>query len=199
MSKISPAIRTIGLLIAATVVIAFVACSSNYPAPVFVESPDCEGLTHGVLPVTDLTLSTDGIDIDLRVEVADKSGERTQGLMCRESIPPGTGMLFAYQTDRTTGFWMYNTQVPIDILYIDQAGQVVDKLTMSPCIRESETESDTDWKVRCATEANDYVPEEKWRYVLELPGNWLIDQDIGDSVVLTMNVSWPSLELDVDE
>lgn len=195
--KISSTVRPFYVLIAVlAVATVLVSCSSDYPTPVYVESPECEDLTYDVLPVTNLTLSTDGLEVSLQAEVANKSSERTQGLMCRESIPVGTGMLFTYQTDRTNGFWMYNTYVPIDILYIDQAGHVVDKLTMSPCIRESENESDDDWKVKCATEANNYVPSEKWRYVLELPADWLIDQNIGDSVALTMNVSWPDLEVE---
>jgi uncharacterized membrane protein (UPF0127 family) len=173
------------------------ACGSDYPSPIFIESTDCTDLQHGVLPVTDLTLSTDGIDINLQVEVANNSSTRTQGFMCRESISPGTGMLFTYVSDRTNGFWMFNTYAPIDILYIDQSGAVVDKLTMMPCIRDSE--SDKAWKLRCATEAADYIPTTPWRYVLELPTGWLADQNVGDTLVLHLSVSSPELDLSSDE
>jgi uncharacterized membrane protein (UPF0127 family) len=173
------------------VMLAFVACSSGYPQPVFIESPDCAELTHGVLPVTNLTLSIDGRDIPVQVEVANNSSKRTQGLMCRESITAGTGMLFTYTSDRTNGFWMFNTYTGIDIIFIDKSGGVADQLTMSPCPRESEEENDDQWKVRCGQEAINYIPEASWRYVLELPNDWLADQNIGDSIVREMNVNWP--------
>ena len=189
LSNTNVAIRAFAVTAAA--VFAFVACGSGYPEPVFIESPDCAELTHGVLPVTNLTLSVDGRDIPVQVEVANNSSERTQGLMCRESIAAGTGMLFTYTSDRNNGFWMFNTYTDIDIIFIDKSGGVSDQLTMSPCPRESEEENDDQWKVRCAKEATNYVPLTSWRYVLELPSNWLADQNIGDSIVREMNVNWP--------
>ena len=182
--------------IAAVAFFAFAACGSEYPEPVFIESPDCEDLNHGVLPVTNLTLSIDGRDIPVQVEVANNSTERTQGLMCRESIAAGTGMLFTYTSDRNSGFWMFNTYAEIDIIFVDSSGRVVDKLTMSPCSRESEDESDDQWKVRCANEATDYVPKASWRHVLELPAGWLADENIGDSIIREMNVEWPDAAFD---
>ena len=189
LSNRNVAIRAFAVITAA--IFAFVACGSEYPEPVFVESPDCTELTHGVLPVTNLTLSIDGRDIPVQVEVANNSSERTQGLMCRESITAGTGMLFTYTSDRSNGFWMFNTYADIDIIFIDKFGNVADQLSMSPCPRASDEEGDDQWKVRCAKEATDYVPRISWRYVLELPSDWLADQNIGDSIVREMEVSWP--------
>jgi uncharacterized membrane protein (UPF0127 family) len=195
LTNMNLATRKFALIIATlTVLLAIAACGTDYPPPVFIESPDCENLNHGVLPVTDLTLSTDGIDIEVQVEVANNSSKRTQGLMCRESIPPDTGMLFTYTSDHTTGFWMFNTYVALDILFIDQHGDVVDKILMAPCPREPETLDDDDWKISCATVANEYVPKKPWRYALEFPADWLSEQNISDSIVKTMNVSWPEFE-----
>lgn len=174
-----------------------VACATNadeYPEPVFIESQDCDDLNHGLLPVTDLTLSTDGLDIPIQVEIADVPSEREQGFMCRESIPPGTGMLFIYNADRDSGFWMYNTYVPIDILHIDSFGRVVDKIEMSPCPRNGA--DDDDWRVMCATESAIYTPMRSWRYALELPAGWLADEGVGDPIFLNMTVSWSDLDSD---
>ncbi|HIF73321.1 MAG TPA: DUF192 domain-containing protein [Dehalococcoidia bacterium] len=186
--------KLVALFVSLVAFAVLAACGSNYPAPVFIESPECADLEHGVLPVTDFTLSTDGIDVSLQVEIANNSSKRTQGLMCRESIPPDTGMLFTYESDRTSGFWMYNTYVPIDILFIDSSGNVSDKITMMPCPREELT--DDDWKLKCATDASSYIPSSEWRYTLEIPADWLSSQNIGDSVVRSMNVSWPGFEMD---
>jgi uncharacterized membrane protein (UPF0127 family) len=195
MSNTLGANRALGaLFVSLTAFVVLAACGSSYPAPVFIDSPECADLQHGVLPVTDLTLSTDGIEVSLQVEIANNSSKRTQGLMCRESIPPETGMLFTYESDRTSGFWMYNTYVPVDILFIDSSGNVVDNISMTPCPRESLT--DEDWKVKCATDAATYIPSDEWRYSLELPADWLSGQNIGDSVVRSMNVSWSGFKLD---
>ena len=118
--------------------------------------------------------------------------------MCRKSIPPGTGMLFTYDTDRSSGFWMFNTYAPIDILYLDQSGHVVDNIAMSPCTRGSAKGSETDdeWRIRCATEANSYVPSGAWRNTLELPAGWLEAQGLGGSSgpeITGITVSWTTL------
>ncbi len=177
--------------------IAFVACSPvvrEYPDPVFIESQDCEDIQHGVLPVTDLTLSTDGLDIAIQVEIADELSERAQGLMCRESIPVDTGMLFTYESDRSNGFWMHNTYVPIDILHIDSAGNVVDLNTMLPCPREGL--NDGDWQVKCASDSVAYTPVAPWRYVLELPAGWLVEAGVDDPVFTSTNVYWSDVSSD---
>ena len=165
----------------------------EYPPPSFIASEDCEGLQHGILPLTDLTISSgDARDITLQVEVADEASESSQGLMCRASIPPGTGMLFTYDADWSTGFWMFNTYAPIDILYLDQSGHVVDNITMSPCTRDSAngSESDDEWRARCAAEANDYIPSSLWRNTLELPAGWLEAQGLGGPLSQEITVSW---------
>ena len=184
-------VATRAFAVTAAAIFAFVACGSEYPEPVFIDSPVCAELTHGVLPVTNFTLSIDGRDIPVQVEVANNSSKRTQGLMCRESITAGTGMLFTYTSDRSNGFWMFNTYADIDIIFIDKFGNVADQLTMSACPLNSEEEDEDQWKARCGNEAINYTPKTSWRYVLEIPAGWLADQNIGDSIIREMNVNWP--------
>lgn len=189
------AIRVLALLILVTAILACQPDADDYPAPVFIESQDCEDIQTSPLPLSDITLSTGGMEVTLQVELADEPIERTQGMMCRESIPPGTGMLFTYNIDRSDGFWMYNTYVAIDILHIDRSGKVVDKINMSPCPRDSDPalEPDEPWKIRCAIDASLYIPMGQWRYALELPAGWLDEQGMGDPIFLNMKVSGPEI------
>lgn len=79
--------------------------------------------------------------IEIRVELADDAAERQQGLMFRESLAENQGMLFAYPDERTLGFWMKNTLIPLDIAYIDAQGRIVDIQQMEPQTTETHNSS----------------------------------------------------------
>lgn len=60
-----------------------------------------------------------------RLEVARTPEEQAAGLMFRESLPPRTGMLFPFSDGGAHGFWMKNTMIPLDIIWMDATGAVL--------------------------------------------------------------------------
>jgi hypothetical protein len=72
-----------------------------------------------------LWIETAGGRVDYRVEIADDEAERQHGLMFRTSMPDGHGMLFIFPRARPQAFWMRNTYMPLDIIYIGEDGRIV--------------------------------------------------------------------------
>src|SRR5574340_144392 len=67
--------------------------------------------------------SKSGVHI-FAVEVADTEAARAKGLMFRKSLPEGQGMLFDFHKEQEVGFWMQNTYVPLDMIFIRGDGTI---------------------------------------------------------------------------
>ena len=71
-----------------------------------------------------VTVHTAQGDFTFNVEIADTPDARQQGLMFRQELAPDSGMLFDFQTERPASFWMQNTFIPLDIIFIAADGTV---------------------------------------------------------------------------
>lgn len=68
------------------------------------------------------------------VEIADDDQERARGLMFRDSLEEGHGMLFIHDREERQAYWMKNTRIPLDILYFDSALRLVtQQRNVPPC------------------------------------------------------------------
>lgn len=61
----------------------------------------------------------------INVEIANTSQKREHGLCCRESLPADQGMLFVYKSPGDYRFWMKDTQIPLDMFWIDSDKRIV--------------------------------------------------------------------------
>lgn len=72
----------------------------------------------------------------ITVELAKREKHHAYGLMNRESLPHDRGMLFVFFTDEVRHFWMKNTLIPLDIIYINSDGVVETIVKASPCLKD---------------------------------------------------------------
>ncbi len=89
------------------------------------------------------------------VEIASSENAIRRGLMWRKHLAPGKGMLFVFGYDAPHGFWMKNTLIPLDRLFIDGDLRIVELVQNA----EPRTEISRGGLQPC-------------RYVLEVPGGW---------------------------
>jgi uncharacterized membrane protein (UPF0127 family) len=92
---------------------------------------------------------------DVMVDIAERDKERSRGLMFRKSMPENQGMIFAFQDRVNHTFWMHNTCIPLDMLFIDNDGMIVGIEENTP------TMNDATFEVGCPS-----------TYVLELNAGW---------------------------
>jgi len=76
----------------------------------------------------------------LTLEVADTSAERDRGLMDRESLAAGHGMVFVFEDAGPRAFWMKNTLVPLDMIFVAPNGTVLNVEHAAPQPNASDAE-----------------------------------------------------------
>jgi uncharacterized membrane protein (UPF0127 family) len=113
-----------------------------------------------------------GNEAVLYVEVADDTEERQQGLMNRDSLPEDAGMLFVYEDDTGTGFYMKDTTVPLSIAFVSAGGSIIDLQDMEPLSEDV------------------HSSPEPYRYAVEVNQGWFERNDVrvGDLVQLPVGV-----------
>jgi uncharacterized membrane protein (UPF0127 family) len=107
------------------------------------------------LKTTELVIERAGAEpVKIIVEVAVAPEDRNKGLMFREKLPDGEGMIFVFDRDQKLSFWMKNTLIPLSIAFIASDGRIVDIKDMQP------------------HDLNSVMSSRSVRYALEVPQGW---------------------------
>jgi uncharacterized membrane protein (UPF0127 family) len=116
----------------------------------------------------ELLIESAGATHSFQVEIADDPAERSRGLMFRREMADEHGMLFDFGSDQPASFWMQNTYIPLDMLFIESDGTI-----------ESIAERTTPLSQRSVTSRGAV------RYVLEINGGLSDELGIaaGDKVI----------------
>ena len=126
----------LGLLMLVTPIVMTAGCLSATPTTPPTPAPSATiAHTPTQTPTTQLNGTYTQAVINghtLHLEVADDPAERTKGLMGRPSLPEDDAMLFVYPQEGIHGFWMKNTLIPLDILFIDKELKIANIQTMQP-------------------------------------------------------------------
>ncbi|MBI2654054.1 DUF192 domain-containing protein [Candidatus Woesearchaeota archaeon] len=107
--------------------------------------------------------------IKINAEIADDNEERMNGLMFRKNLDENEGMLFVFDNEEVQIFWMKNTLIPLDMIFINENLEIVGIKHAVPCEKEP-----------CGI----YQSEKPAKYVLEVNGNFTIKNKIkiGDRI-----------------
>jgi YVTN family beta-propeller protein len=109
------------------------------------------------------------------VEVTDDLEESMRGLMFRIHLPWNAGMLFPYSDEEPRTFWMKNTLIPLDMIFVDSSSKIVEiKENVPPCEQEE-----------CPT----YPSMEPAQYVLEVNAGFVKEKGVklGDQLVVAFS------------
>lgn len=113
--------RRIVLLLASCLAVSATAMA---PPPAAAGTTRATAEPLSAFPTSELVIESAGKRLKFLVQVADTPERREQGLMFVTKLPADGGMLFPFPGDTNTAFWMKNTFIPLDLLFVRRDGTI---------------------------------------------------------------------------
>lgn len=153
------------LLVLLLLALPLLGCRSNGSEGDAQSVPEATEAARPAGPGRDLAWVIIGADTVV-AEVARTVDQRGQGLMDRDFLAPGAGMIFVFDDEEVRSFWMQDTYIPLDIAYLDADARIID-------IQQMEPES-----TRMHTSSGPAM------FALEVPQGWFAEMgiEVGDQV-----------------
>ena len=87
-------------------------------------------------PAARALIDTGDDSVLVNLVIAENEEQHSFGLMHREEFPEDCGMAFLFFEERSGGFWMKNTRIPLSIAFFDAEGEILAILDMEPCRKD---------------------------------------------------------------
>lgn len=121
-----------------------------------------------------VTIESGATTATLTVEIAATEAQREQGLMLRQQMDDDRGMLFLFPADTTTGFWMKNTYIALDIAFVSAEGTVLDVHAAKPL------------------DETIIKPGGPYRYTIEVNEGWFARHGLGQGATVHLPANLPT-------
>jgi uncharacterized membrane protein (UPF0127 family) len=129
--------RFVFLSAAALALASGAACAQVSPEQV--GGPGCvaDGPPQTSLPRERLTIQTARGPVRFDLQIAADDPTRQKGLMFVRSMPQDQGMIFDFQQPQQTAFWMHNTYLPLDLIFVDAEGRIANIAHKAPVCNDN--------------------------------------------------------------
>jgi uncharacterized membrane protein (UPF0127 family) len=173
-------VHAVRAVVAATTCLSMASCAAQpeptaAPPPVETPAPGERQPLEGFREITVTVVDAEGRTRTFCLLLADTPELQQRGLMFVTDPALGgyDGMVFRYESDEETGFWMRNTRLPLSIAWIRADGSTVSTADMEPC---------PDTETSCPT----YPPKGAYRFAIEVPKGRLDELGISDRSRVTL-------------
>lgn len=120
-----------------------------------------------------ITIHTGAGKTEIRVEYAATAEKQKQGLAGRVSLSKNSGMLFIFPDEKIQSFWMKNTLIPLDLMFVNTNGRINEIVTMQPCPEDA----------ACPT----YTSKEPARFAIEVNAGFTAKNQIIEGDILEIS------------
>lgn len=112
------------------------------------------------------------VNASIKAEIAATEPAREKGLMFRTSLDKNSGMIFYFEQTGYHAFYMYNTRIPLTVIFLNESLRIVDIQEMAPCLEQN--------PFACPT----YTPRARCKYAIEVNQEFVREHGIknGDLV-----------------